>query len=518
MSKLNQKRKFESPKKGVASGKWGVSEYPRKKIVFPTDKELIPGKEQDKFNEQEKLLIKSLKLNPFTVKALVSNTLAELNLYNAILPYGSTEILGDVLKTNTSIKYVKLIQSGIGAPGIVNIARGLAFNSTITHLDLSGNGSGCLGTQALAEALSKNSFLTYLNLAHNHINIKGGQAIGDLLASNRSIKELDLDENNIGNTGGTSLSEALKINTTLRVLRLSHNFVTEKGMDDIFISLMVNKDLIILDISRNQISHERCKVLSDSLKHNKTLTEINMESTYVSSSGAAIIDRAMEQNFTVVSLPLGSSYGITKGLGDCIQEKIDRNVVLQDEVYKFIEGFARVPRPVMTLDDIRLFKLLGRSSVPALEERLKSADISSETVFKFLGRYHAEWFLVINFICKGSLSPTKTSLSKLESLPSTIKIMIGEWLGMDFLGDEGAVSTEVDASVGSAGATGVRFLGGEGAEVSRAVEVSAPVGSAGATGVRFLGGEGAEVPGVVEVSAPVGLAGETGVHIEVVDG
>lgn len=456
MSKAKKKRKIESSKDFESPEKNGWSEYPRKKLSFSKEQSLIPVKEGDEFTDQERLLIKYIKLKPFTVKALVSNTLVELNLSYILVPYHSTAILGDILKINTSIKYLKLIQSGIGAPGVVNIAKGLAFNNTIVHLDISCNGSGCIGTKELTKSLSKNSSLTYLNLSQNHINIKGGQDIGDLLVGNSSIKELDVEGNNIGNTGGTSIAGALKTNTTLRVLRISGNFITEKGMKDIYTSLCSNKGLITLDISNNPVCSKKCELLASSLEQNTTLTEIDMTSTYVSSSGAVIIDRAMKHNFTVKSFALEPSAGITKGLFDSMQKQVKRNSVLQDKVYKFVEAFDKVPKPIMTLDIIKLFQLLGRSSIPALKERLKSADISSEKVFKSLEPYHAEEFLAINLICKKGLPTTKTSFSKLESLPSMTKTMVGEFLGIGFLGGKSTevpAAVEVSASVGLAGAT-----------------------------------------------------------------
>lgn len=453
MSKLKSKRKFESPDISTAKSF-------RKKLEFPEIRSVISTKKDkasdvvSKQQELEYLLTKQVKLDPDIAKLLSIDELSELSICGRILlPTKSDKVISSLLKTNKSLKTLKLIENGINFYSILSISEGLSFNNTLTYLDLSFNGISCNGVAILAKALAKNSSLTYLNLAENHINIHGGIAIASLLKTNKTIKTLNLGRNIIVDEGTWALADALKVNTTLRSLNLHKNFIKATSMDKLLVSLNYNKTLTQLDISGNFIFNAQCALLANFLKTNAILDKIDVTETCLSSAGAYEINASMLSNFTITCFEIDSISGVTKGLIDSIKDYAKRNMYLQDTVYNFAKNIiakdlktsiAGIIKIEPTIGNIKMFKLLNKLSVPALKHRLESSDIDYSKFFKSLNYFNAKNFLPINYICKDGLfneddiasTGGQRKYSKLEASADIVKTLIGEFLGEDFLGKE----------------------------------------------------------------------------------
>mmetsp|Transcript_8758 Transcript_8758/g.10019 ORF Transcript_8758/g.10019 Transcript_8758/m.10019 type:complete len:136 (+) Transcript_8758:173-580(+) len=87
---------------------------------------------------------------------------------------------------------------------------------TCSSLDFSGNYIG-EGTALLCDVLKRNSKLSSLNLLNNSIGPNQARNIAELLKLNDSLLELRLGQNPT-ETGAVAIADALKVNQSLRIL------------------------------------------------------------------------------------------------------------------------------------------------------------------------------------------------------------------------------------------------------------------------------------------------------------
>jgi Ran GTPase-activating protein (RanGAP) involved in mRNA processing and transport len=111
----------------------------------------------------------------------------ELNVSHNKLTHLGGEVLGKILKTNTTFKTLKLRGNKIGSVGSEAIFAGLAHNSCLQHLDISDNGVRPL----TGAALKSNTALVSLKLSDNpHLDFDRGLAT--LLMTNTTLLDIDL--------------------------------------------------------------------------------------------------------------------------------------------------------------------------------------------------------------------------------------------------------------------------------------------------------------------------------------
>ena len=155
----------------------------------------------------------------------VSASLTSLDLSRNKIQ-GSGEALGDALKTNKSLKELQMVGCGLNAEDGKGLAGGLAVHASLTSLNLGGNkiqGSG----QALGEALKTNKSLKELKIFACDLNAEDGKGLAGGLAVHASVTELNINANRIGNAGADAIADALKMNSPCSLKKL----VVESGLE-----------------------------------------------------------------------------------------------------------------------------------------------------------------------------------------------------------------------------------------------------------------------------------------------
>jgi len=157
-------------------------------------------------------------------EALRTNTtLKTLKLWGVLLGEAGGAALGEALRTNTTLTTLEVSSYGIRDNAICDagaaaVANALRTNATLTSLCLFANNIGDTGAAALAEALRANATLTKLDLSYNSVGDVGATALGDVLRTNTTLTTLDLNDNEFGDAGAAVLGEAVRMNTTLTML------------------------------------------------------------------------------------------------------------------------------------------------------------------------------------------------------------------------------------------------------------------------------------------------------------
>ena len=130
-------------------------------------------------------------------------------------------VLGDALRTSTSLTTITLDGCHVGDAGAAALGAALRTNASLQTLSVWSSDLGNAGAAALGEALRVNRTLAALNLEANRIGDAGAASLGEALRANSALLRLSLWGNNIGNAGAAALTEALRLNTTLTKLALN---------------------------------------------------------------------------------------------------------------------------------------------------------------------------------------------------------------------------------------------------------------------------------------------------------
>jgi len=256
--------------------------------------------------------------------------------------YGSAEIIGNALKTNTTLTSFILFKMEMKDEEVKRIAEGLKTNSTITKIGfpsckLGTDGSG----RILAEVLKSKTNLQYLNIAHvkdipdgmiceilrkntglAHLNIEdtsfgddGLVELSELLVKNSSLTLLNLNGNHfLGESLGRAirtLSYALKKNSTLKSLFMKGGMIGPDRGSILVEGLKGNMSLTVVDFSNQKIGDKGAKVLGEALKANRTLKELYLEDNQITSDGFKDLAQGVKDNYSLVTLDLKLNQGGT---------------------------------------------------------------------------------------------------------------------------------------------------------------------------------------------------------------
>ena len=172
----------------------------------------------------------------------------------------------------------------------------------------------------LQEMLKTNTSLKYLKIGWNILSDLTAEHIAAWLVHNHSLKELDISTNNITSVGATSIFRALVSNTTLESLNMSYNKLQSTPNSPSLPTLSSNTSSLsppsqLLAQPTPALSTTHCQPLSpsptphdggvgaamaDMLSHNSTLTKLNV-------SGCVSMFIALKHNSSLKKLDISAT-------------------------------------------------------------------------------------------------------------------------------------------------------------------------------------------------------------------
>lgn len=136
-------------------------------------------------------ICESLKRN----KSLIGLDL-ELNNIGAGQSLVGMTALGDVLRTNRTLREINLAYNLFSGDAVSELMKGVAVNSTLESINFTNCGISTEGALAIAEVLPSARGLQNLGLTSNpDIAVEGYWSLSNSLAKNRSMKGIQLDYN-----------------------------------------------------------------------------------------------------------------------------------------------------------------------------------------------------------------------------------------------------------------------------------------------------------------------------------
>jgi hypothetical protein len=160
--------------------------------------------------------------------------LQELRLSHGEIDSTQVEEIAQMLRVNTSIKELRIVDIPIGDEGARVLADALSSNTTVTNLNLCICGIGNVGAIALAGLLKKNTTIKAVNLAQNPADTdEGKQALLKASLWNTSLEVLYID-NGFGLTdqqcivnGFLSATDQQRMSRTLEINRFRNMYLEQ---------------------------------------------------------------------------------------------------------------------------------------------------------------------------------------------------------------------------------------------------------------------------------------------------
>lgn len=339
---------------------------------------------------------------------LDSGKVKNLDLSHQVIDLKSAGSLAEVLKTNTTLLRLSLIDTIFEAEGFEAVCRALEENATLVALDLShkpanpqhldaiikivvnnktlhalelaSSGIGAERLPSLARALKENRTLTRLGLAFNALGAEGAFAMLKSVEDHPFLKILDLSGNGIGAAGGKSIAGLLKTNSTLSEIDLACNELESEGAIAILNAVESNATLRRLSLARNNMDESSARAVACLLKNNTALSALDLSGNHQLFAGSAsgdeaigLVTMALENNKSVTELRLPASHSHRGSSGsrpasvwnwhqsrreeafDRIDHVLQRNATFDASVEKDASLASRLfPGRLLSLDEGRL--------------------------------------------------------------------------------------------------------------------------------------------------------------------
>ena len=206
------------------------------------------------------------------------------------------EDLQEMLKTKTSLQYLKIGRNILSDLTAEHIAAWLVHNHSLKELDISWNNITSVGATNIFRALVSNTTLESLDMSWNKLqstpnspslptsssNTASLSPPSQLLAqltpalSTTHCQPLSPSPTPHDGGVGAAMADMLLRNSTLTELNVSGCGLTPQSYVSMFIALKHNSSLKKLDISETTFDQAASEALADMLSCNQSLTELNI--------------------------------------------------------------------------------------------------------------------------------------------------------------------------------------------------------------------------------------------------
>ncbi|EGZ22664.1 hypothetical protein PHYSODRAFT_488550 [Phytophthora sojae] len=269
-----------------------------------------------------------------------NSQLEELYLSGHKVGAQGLQAFADCLAVNSTLKHLSLGSEALGDDAVKTLSAGLARNaqSALESWDLEFKSLGVDGAAAVGELLKTNKSLKTVTLSRNQIGDEGVKKLAERLSENAEagVKELSVTDVGISGAGLDSLAalvekescslmtlqvsfngletasskffDAFKTNKSLTKLQMKECKLTDDHVAALAAALKQNSTLVEVDLSDNELTQASCAALADGLRDNKTLKILRLENNKCQDEGAVqLADVLATSNTTLTYLEMGNN-------------------------------------------------------------------------------------------------------------------------------------------------------------------------------------------------------------------
>ncbi|TMW60910.1 hypothetical protein Poli38472_000952 [Pythium oligandrum] len=246
--------------------------------------------------------------------AIAGNTmLEELYLSGHKLGPGGVTAFADCLAVNKTLKHLSIGEDTLGDAGVAALCAGLSRNaqSGVKVWDLEHKAIGEAGASAIGDLLKTNTSVKSLNLARNPLTDASIKALADGLAANATsgLETLTLSDATITGQALSHLAGVVgQAQSSLQMLQLSFNALVDADAS-FFAALGSNASLKRLYLKECKLNDAHAVALSEALKTNTTLEEVDLSDNELTTTAYEALAQALQSNKALKSLTLGNNKG-----------------------------------------------------------------------------------------------------------------------------------------------------------------------------------------------------------------
>ena len=260
-----------------------------------------------------------------------------------------------MLKTNTSLQYLRIGDNILSDLTAEHIAAGLIHNHSLKKLDISWNNITSVGATSIFRALVSNTTLESLCMWRNKLQSTPsspslptssnntsppsqllaqptpalstthyqplspspsphdggvGAAMADMLLHNSTLTELNVLQCGLTPQSCVSLFKALKHNSSLKTLIIGNKMVfcekpntfDEESLQALADMLSHNRTLTELNVSECRLTLQSCVSMFKALKHNSSLKKLNISKTSFDQAASEALADILSHNSTLTEL------------------------------------------------------------------------------------------------------------------------------------------------------------------------------------------------------------------------
>ena len=250
-----------------------------------------------------------------------------INMNECAFDTKECEDLQEMLKTNTSLQYLKINENILSDLTAEHIAAGLVHNHSLKELDISWNNITSVGATNIFRALVSNTTLESLDMSRNNLqstpnspSLPTSSSItsslsppSQLLAqptpalSTTHCQPLSPSPTPHDGGVGAAMADMLSHNSTITELNVSRCDLTPQFCVSMFKALKDNSSLKKLDIGGTTFDQAASEALADMLSHNSTLTELNVSRCGLTPQSCVSMFKAVKRNSSLKKLDIGGT-------------------------------------------------------------------------------------------------------------------------------------------------------------------------------------------------------------------
>ena len=304
------------------------------------------------------------------------------------------EYLQEMLKTNTSLQYLKIGWRILSDLTAEHIAAGLVHNHSLKKLNISDNNITSVGATSIFRALVSNTTLESLNMSFNKLqstpnspslptsssNTSSLSPPSQLLAqptpalSTTHCQPLSPSPTPHDGGVGAAMADMLSHNSTLTELNVIRCGLTPQSCVSMFIALKHNSSLKKLNISETTFDQAASEALADMLSHNSTLTELNVIRCGLTPQSCVSMFKALKHNSSLKKLDI-SGTTFDQAASEALADMLSCNQSLTElYVYGWVNQPKALARGLLhntTLTNVLVWDSKEKCSIMAALEDLR---------------------------------------------------------------------------------------------------------------------------------------------------
>lgn len=287
---------------------------PEKKIEYPDDGQalyLATCKEMKqcpvmKFHRElltDQIDLKYYCVQPFGVRAMAmalsyNQNVTTFDLTDNFLNDDACFHLGEMLKSNSTLRELILSGCKVGPKGVKLLFAGLQLNTDLRALNLNKNAIGDIGVEHLASAILRGIHVKEIYLSYNNISGKSANILAESLETHNKLTILDLSWNNLYAplVGTVNLLNRLAESKVLQELYLSWNSLASSRIGTAIKSIFKVPSLRVLDLSNNMLSGEGVQNFIGLMAKPKKMETLNLSYNPLTREDALKVLQKMKLN------------------------------------------------------------------------------------------------------------------------------------------------------------------------------------------------------------------------------